>query len=268
MLTMFRWLALVSALVFVTAIAGMILSSQPPVEPAQQQAAENNKKEHGKQESNKALWDSWFPDPLSVYTLFLVIFTGLLVVVGAYQWRALVRAERISASTAKAAQDSADVTRDAVKLSEKTAQQQLRAYIVISAMEKVTDPSFPNHVTVEINYINAGQTPAYEIELVANIDIREYPLKTGLPNVAAAKTATRILGPKIGNHTRIKTRVPLRPEDEAAIVAGNKAVYVWGRIDYRDIFEERRFIEFSSTSEGEGFSRGAFHEGPINEKAN
>src|SRR5262249_17760362 len=114
MLAMFRWIALISAMAFVIAMAGVLLSSQPAIEPAPQQTAEKNQTEQQKQKGDIALWDRWFPDAISVYTLFLVLFTAVLALVAAFQWKSLIRAELIAAQSANAAKESADVAKQAL----------------------------------------------------------------------------------------------------------------------------------------------------------
>src|SRR4051812_45052419 len=106
---MFRWAALIAAVVFVVAIAGWILSSQKPIEPSQPQTTEDNHKEPNAKKNEIALFDRWFPDSTAVFNLCLMIFTGVLAFGGLIQLNLLTRAERIAAETAQAAKDSAEV---------------------------------------------------------------------------------------------------------------------------------------------------------------
>jgi hypothetical protein len=107
MLGTFRWVALASAVVFVIAFAGVIVSG-PSTPSHQQEQGTEHKTEHANKESGKTLWDTWFPDSLSLYTLALVVFTAVLAFGGLYQLRALERAERIASETAHAAKVAAD----------------------------------------------------------------------------------------------------------------------------------------------------------------
>jgi hypothetical protein len=72
---MFHWIALISAIALIVAVAGAIVPSQQPLMPSQQQASENDHKEQANEKKDKALWDRWFPDSISLYTLFLMVFT-------------------------------------------------------------------------------------------------------------------------------------------------------------------------------------------------
>src|SRR5947209_19208435 len=104
MLNMLRWVALASAVVFVVAFAGVIVS-RPSMPPNQQEQSAEHKDEHANKEGYKTLWDTWFPDSLSLYTLALAVFTAVLAFGGLYQLRSLERAELFSAEAAKAAKD-------------------------------------------------------------------------------------------------------------------------------------------------------------------
>src|SRR6267378_7695605 len=114
MLKMLRWVALISAVVFVAAMAAAIISSKPPIEPAHQQTAEKYKEEQDNKKNDEALWDRWFPDSISIYTLFLVVFTAVLAFGGLWQLNFLSRAERVASDSANAAKKSADVASDAL----------------------------------------------------------------------------------------------------------------------------------------------------------
>ncbi len=89
-MAMWRWIALAAAIVLICAMAGEIIS-QPPSQPADQQITQQP------EGHLVALWDKWFPDAISVYTLFLVAFTALLAFGGIIQLKFLSRAEMLAA---------------------------------------------------------------------------------------------------------------------------------------------------------------------------
>ena len=100
---MFRWVALIAGIVFVVAVAGAIIHRAHPMSQLQQQATEKDKTEHPAKKNDVTLWNRWSPDSISL-TLFLVLFTAILAFGGIIQLKLLNRAERISATAAKAAQ--------------------------------------------------------------------------------------------------------------------------------------------------------------------
>ena len=171
---MFRWIALISAAVLVVAVAGAIVSSQPSPRPAQQQAADKDKKEQPAQENNIALWDRWFPDSISLYTLFLVIFTGVLAFGGLIQLNLLGRAERIATDAAKAAEKAAKaaeaqakITRDAMVIDQRP--------WVSADIQIVGDLVFKNgrfEIPFLITMKNTGKTPALQTKLDLQVIVR------------------------------------------------------------------------------------------------
>jgi hypothetical protein len=116
---MFRWLALASVVIFVVALAGAIVSTQRSAETSQQQPADHDQQKQPNQKENKTLWDRCFPDSISVYTLFLVVFSAVLAFAGIIQLNFLNRAEGIALVTAQAAKDSADAAQKAIETAKK-----------------------------------------------------------------------------------------------------------------------------------------------------
>jgi hypothetical protein len=156
---MFRWIALIAAIVLVCALAGMIVYSQSPSDPPQEQASPTNKAENPAQKNDKTLWDSWFPDSISVYTLFLVVFTGVLAFAGIIQLNALDRAEKIALASSKAAKDSADAAKqsaDAVASIERP-----YFFILAKVPQIPKDGPFKDVATPKVAYqiVNLGRVP-------------------------------------------------------------------------------------------------------------
>ena len=113
------------------------------------------KQKTAKRKIPKTYWDVWFPEPISLYTFVLVVFTGVLAFGGLYQLRFLRRAEAIAAQSANAAKDSADIAN-------KTLIETQRPWLVISDISvseiKRTDPTIS--VTFTYTIKNLGKTPA------------------------------------------------------------------------------------------------------------
>ena len=246
---MFRWVALASAVVFVVAFAGVIVSrSSTP--PNQQEQSTDHNNEYANKEGNKALWDSWFPDSLSLYTLALVVFTAVLAFGGLYQLRALERAERISAEAANAAKDAAKATRDSVKLAEDTAQRQLRAYVNVGKSQ-LDNFGFNQPPTITVELVNHGQTPAYKVRRKMRIFASAYPLATN-PDLEPGSDES-ILGPSGDvNMGPSALTVALSADQTANIVAGNWAIYAIGIVKYIDAFSAERTTKFSLFYRGNG----------------
>jgi hypothetical protein len=238
---MLRWIALIAAIVCVVAFAGIIVS-QSLLHPDQQEQATEHQSENANKKVYKTLWDTWFPDSLSLYTLALVVFTAILAFGGLYQLNFLERAERISAQAAQAAQDSAEATKKAVELSDRTAERQLRAYVVATkaSLDRLGIGQIPK-VVVELK--NAGQTPAYKFRSRINIFGGPNPLPQSPPLVDG--DAVSILGPGESHFLGASMTATIGAAEMAEIIAGRRTIYVQGLLKYEDAFGKERFTKFS-----------------------
>jgi len=159
---MFRWIAIIAAVVFVLAVAGAILSSQQPSEQSKLQTTENNHKEPSAEKGQTALFDRWFPDSTALFNLFLMIFTGVLAFGGLIQLNLLTRAERIATSTAQAAKQSADVARDTL-----IATNRPWVFVDISINSDLTyDNNGDARVLVLFKLKNVGKSPAANVQIL------------------------------------------------------------------------------------------------------
>lgn len=246
---MFRWAALIAAIIFVLAIAGAILSSQKSAEPGRSLAAENNHKAPGPKEKELALFDRWFPDSTAVFNLFLMIFTGVLAFGGLIQLNLLTRAERIATETAQAAKDSAEATKKAVELSDRNSEHQLRAYVFLVGGSVILDG---NKLSAVIDLKNTGQTPAYDFIVRTRLQTTEpgKPIEI-TPLDKTAETFPAIVAP--GGVVNPRSDLVIPPENTAAIPAfkeGRSIIYYIGEAEYRDAFGKIWILDFRLRSFG------------------
>lgn len=173
MMTVWRWIALAAFLVFVIATAGVVLSSQPTVEQSNQPAAAENPAKSQSQQNNKTLWDSWFPEPIALYTLVLTFFTAILAFGGLYQLTMLGRAEVISAQTAKAAKDQAKAAADANTAATKALQQSQRPWVVAASLGFARSTTFTDdRYEMQLNLMlrNTGNSVATDVFTVMRLE--------------------------------------------------------------------------------------------------
>jgi hypothetical protein len=170
-----------------------------------------------------------------VFNLLLVIFTGGLMVVGFFQALFLRASVDAGEKAAKAAKDSADAVVS-----------QLRAYVLIGAVEKNEfEISRNDGITLWLRAKNGGQTPAFDVRSMIRTDVLPNPLTTQLPEDDVPQDATRATIPP-GHEIRLRARYPnLTAEQILGLHAGEFAIYVWGRVNYRDAFDNARFVKFS-----------------------
>jgi hypothetical protein len=200
-------------------------------------------------------------EAIAYYTKWLAFFTFCLVLATVGLFVSGERNVEVASKSALAAQTSADATRDAVKLSEKTAEYQLRAYVVFDDVKIIKDPAAPTMFFADAAFKNVGQSPAYEFSALWGITIAPYPI-TGIPwsPKIVGPGYKAILGPSIRGSSRLMLNDPISPENLAAINAGTSAVLIWGEIRYKDIFGQDRWTKIVVASQGAAFRMGRFHE--------
>lgn len=175
-------------------------------------------------EPEKSWWHKFWFDPIATFTGALFIATAALIFTGWLQWRE---------------------TRN-------TAKRQLRAYVCIVKSGRVPNVQNPAFFTFHVQANNSGQTPAYDVGSWIGGKLREFPLIGDLgqpdPDFIESKS---VIAPD-GDFFMSKTiTTPLTPEESAAITDRTKAIYIYGRIEYRDAFKERRYTNFRLMYHGE-----------------
>jgi hypothetical protein len=127
----------------------------------------------------------------------------------------------------------------------RTAQRQLRAYICVESgdIELVNAGA---GVRAQIRVKNFGQTPAHKAVSWASVRVfdAESPVFSMTRSERPAFRA--MIGPTAV--TLISRLVAISPADLAAIQAGTKRIFVWGRVEYTDAFNRRRWFLFHHRS--------------------
>jgi hypothetical protein len=135
-------------------------------------------------------------------------------------------------------------TRDLVRGAEKTAKQQLRAHIgTASSGNDIPSLNIGQRQMGSISVTGYGQTPALKLRYWGDMIIREYPLATSL----LAQPFGRICRPINPQQTvvmRFVTAHQLTTAEAQDIRAGTQCFYLYGHIEYFDIFGERRETTF------------------------
>lgn len=217
--------ACVLVVLFAVALYGIWLSSKQP--PYRQAVTRSD------QPASQQIRPETPEERIADYTEVLAWFTGLLALVSATQIAFLIKAD-------KTARTAADAAKDAVVLSGKAAERQLRAYLSINpdTIPKL-DSDDP---TVEIIIKNTGETPAYKIGSWVSIEIAPYP-----PTALAVRDGQKRSTLPKSNHHRMFTNLerPLTDAEKVAILDGSHVrLYVWGAVNYTDAFDVPRFNHF------------------------
>lgn len=132
---------------------------------------------------------------------------------------------------------------EANKISRESVERQLRAYVFLDNKSFHVGGEAPvSGPIVRASVINAGQTPAYDLRHWIGIGFYEVPLAQTLDE--GTFSATRTLGPGGSAVLEITKKAALTPEQIEALKAGKGAIYVWGRVEYRDAFKKPQFANF------------------------
>jgi hypothetical protein len=120
--------------------------------------------------------------------------------------------------------------------SQENSERQLRAYIHVSEA-KFINLGFPM-AEFMVHFVNTGQTPAHNVFATIGIDLTDFPLTKELDAGAGGGTkGITNLGRDGVGHARIDSPRGLTGEEYAAVRDGKMAIFVFGKITYRDVFD-------------------------------
>ena len=180
-------------------------------------------KENDHEKPKEPFWQRATDDPVAAFTLVLTVLTAIMAGSSVFLWRST---ERL------------------VTGAEDSAQRQLRAYVNIAgvAARNVTDitKTIQYHIVIE----NTGRTPAYQVRMVYTAELLEYPLSLYPAAEVSGYLSETIIGGGRDAETVFDAERPLRQNEVSALASGTKAIYVFGRIDYQDIFERGHWTRF------------------------
>lgn len=125
-------------------------------------------------------------------------------------------------------------------------ERQLRAYItLVNGAVLINNPN-EGAVLVWVNLKNSGVTPGYNVRLWINCSIlaaASHPFdKAGDFGVSA------VVGP--GGKFEQNAILPLSDDNLTAILHGTRAFFVWGRVEYTDIFNKPHFFSYKTRMNG------------------
>jgi hypothetical protein len=184
----------------------------------------------GEQEGTE-FWPLFFGYRLKVTDTLVAAFTALLFIATFALWWS---------------------TRRLVKGADKTAERQLRAYVLVKniTISGVVEGGTPQ---AEIILENSGQTPAYDVKNWVAIGFIDYPPKS-MPqddDDGSAAASVTILGPH-GQHRMLgKLKGVFTFPDVVALNSGARAIHIVGGMTYRDAFGVMRRTIFNCFYGGE-----------------
>jgi hypothetical protein len=131
-----------------------------------------------------------------------------------------------------------------VKGSERTAEQQLKAYIGTESC-KVTSDDWGQTFYVEVQLKNAGQTPAYDVShrIITGLQVRLEP-----PDFAMPFKSPGIIPLAPGMTFIAAAPVAIGGPSGVGTIGSGRIIFAWGRVDYLDVFGKSHYLEFRFAS--------------------
>lgn len=154
------------------------------------------------------------------------------------------RAAEHAEGSASALRESADTSAAMLKSMADTAERQLRAYVLVGAAQ-VENIGVGLEPKTKVTIQNFGQTPAYELRQWSNMGFDLFPPTIDPPmEDRADPMATHPLGPgaKLYAFPILKRR--MRQCEIDGLIKGEVALYIIGKITYKDAFGQERVTEY------------------------
>ncbi len=188
---------------------------------------ENQDKKNGKA-PDESWWYKLRTDPVATFTFLLFIATGLL-------WWS---------------------TRQLVLGAEKTASQELRAYVFPRIDENMPDNA-DWYRSVPLMIKNFGQTPAYGLGCSLYIGLYKFPLDTEIDHAEQLSSSARsALAPS--EYIRQYACLPdyLNQAEIESIRNKQSAIFISGKVEYFDAFKQKHTTSICLYSTGPDFNKG------------
>lgn len=117
-----------------------------------------------------------------------------------------------------------------------------RARIGVQSIHEHRDERFPTApIGIGINFVNTGKTPAFDVQTVV-----EPPKIAELPDPAPG-CVERVESPIHGliqPNQVISSQTAISRDNWTAAVTGIKALYIYGRVEYRDTTKQKHWTTF------------------------
>lgn len=167
------------------------------------------------------------------YNRWLMVFTGVLAVVGLIQIGFLIHADQIAAESARAAKQSAE----AARLSVDSTINAERPNMLVSEYKiknlRSANPS--SKIVADYRITNYGRSPAFIKRTCVEIVISDGKIPP-TPQYKFIKPSVIIIGPQL-SLTSDDARMTIPIEQRQAVINGVKKLYVFGFVDYTDVFK-------------------------------
>ena len=144
---------------------------------------------------------------------------------------------------AKAARDSADAAKDAIKATEGNIRLDQRAWVGVQSMRFKGERQLNQKLEVEIIVHNTGKTPGRDVMVKKTGGIVPQPTQKIIDAMSFEPETTSVILPSNTFSSLYNIGMTLS-EADIKLLEGNTALYVFGVITYRDIFQRNHKTYF------------------------
>jgi hypothetical protein len=200
-------------------------SSYSPTEKQKDECYEAAKNTGYKNDECKTIWEKTTSDPIALFNLILAFSTVGL-------WVATISLYRAG---------------------ERTARRQLRAYVLASSAKAKNFGSTKESFEARVIIRNSGKSPASDVVAWVGIQIGKFPDPGTLGRPPSDLHVSKgVMGPGAKSvFTAIVDR-PMLPSELERIRSGSVTVYIFGEIEYLDIFNRKQSSSFRFCYGGPG----------------
>lgn len=146
-------------------------------------------------------------------------------------------------SSIAAANRAAKAAEDSVDMAGAANERQLRAYVFISK-SKLSKVVLGQKATISFSLKNTGQTPAFNVRMQSTIGFAPFPEHVP-PNVDSHPfSPRRALAPQAEMNHNVELENPINQTAIRMLELHQSAIYVVGRVCYRDTFGKDRWTRF------------------------
>jgi hypothetical protein len=132
------------------------------------------------------------------------------------------------------------------KSGEKHSERELRAYLGIAEgdIQQHVDPA-KGRLKAQMVIRNTGQTPAYNVRLIASFDFHKIPrTEFAAYGIGKIQQSNATIDPGVEVIVPLVAEKLVSEENFKAVREGRFAFFFYGRIEYRDTFRKERFRNF------------------------
>jgi hypothetical protein len=233
--------------------AGMLfIRQEQPTSPTQQVSSTKpaDQTDQAKAPDTDLTGSTWLTKDAAGFFTFALVWVGGIQAWFFWVQLRLIRASLADAKTAAdAAERAAKATEDAVDLSRQTSERQLRAYVHTIGKDFLVQGVDAERFTNRFSVVNAGQTPAYKLQIDSVVQVLPRPLPEhfGFAFVPEGQNRSVMMvapGRSVGHDSLADT--VLSDEEMTRIMTTNSGIrlYSYGTIRYEDCFGHPRWTDF------------------------